>query len=103
MQRVPARPQSRDTTVTGVMIAEAIDNRVPNWAVLAEEGGLAEWDPDVAYWEPPHREIRDVEVRHRSDAVGMLADTIGQGVGGGVRCDVQPASSACGHRLADVD
>lgn len=102
MKHIPGRPLLSIATLTGVMIAEAVNHAIPDWGELTNQHGLTEWNPNVIDHEVATLEIREVEIPSLFDGFGMLAQAIVEDL---AWRDIQANSTfpcAGGYRFADV-
>src|SRR5665811_1073148 len=98
VQLVPSGHHALTPSRAWIVVAEAVNNRVPHWSEATNEQTLPQWNPDRLNDQPPRVEVCDVEIGCRLHAVNVLAETVAESTCGG--CHDYPLACSCGYRLA---
>lgn len=103
MERIPAWAQSGITAFAGVVVAEAVDQVVPQWAELRDYQRLTKGDPNVIDHEVAAREILDAEILRCTYSVRMFLLPLVQHLAGIIVQADLPFSRTGRNGLANVD
>lgn len=72
MQHIPPRAHAFVSALSGIVVTETIDNRVPNGSKLRDQQRLPQWYPNIVHHEKTTEKILDVEVIDIPNTIGMF-------------------------------
>lgn len=101
VEHVPPRYLSLMPSAARVVIAKAVNDRVPHGNEATDEQTLSQRNPDRFCDQPSSVKVVDVEVGCGLHAVGVLAQAQTESASGS--CDGCSLSCPCRNRLADID
>lgn len=76
VQNVPSGTKAFVTARTWVVIAEAVNQAVPQWRKLGDQERFAQWNPDVIHHQVAALKVLEIQIGDGLDRLGMFTQAI---------------------------